>query len=83
MMKMTIPAPRRTGMTHDEFRTYLTEVHGPLVRREARFDAVPGVSEIVTRYVQNHVHAPNELDRGANVATWISRATHSIAHECR
>ncbi len=32
MMKMTILAPRRVGMTHDEFRTYLTEVHGPLVR---------------------------------------------------
>ena len=32
MMKMTILAPRRAGMTHDEFRTYLTEVHGPLVR---------------------------------------------------
>jgi hypothetical protein len=29
---MTILAPRRVGMTHDEFRTYLTEVHGPLVR---------------------------------------------------
>ena len=32
MMKMTILAPRRAGMTHDEFRTYLTDVHGPLVR---------------------------------------------------
>lgn len=32
MMKMTILAPRRADMAHDEFRTYLTEVHGPLVR---------------------------------------------------
>jgi EthD domain len=32
MMKMTILAPRRAGMTHDRFRTYLTDVHGPLVR---------------------------------------------------
>ena len=32
MMKMTILAPRRQGMTHDQFRTYLIDVHGPLVR---------------------------------------------------
>lgn len=32
MMKMTILAPRRHGMTHEEFRAYLTDVHGPLVR---------------------------------------------------
>lgn len=32
MIKMMILAPRRPGMTHDEFRRYVTEVHGPLVR---------------------------------------------------
>jgi hypothetical protein len=32
MIKMMILAPRRGGMTHAEFRRYVTEVHGPLVR---------------------------------------------------
>lgn len=32
MIKMMILAPRRAGMTHEEFRRYVTEVHGPLVR---------------------------------------------------
>jgi hypothetical protein len=32
MIKMMILAPRRAGMTHAEFRRYVTEVHGPLVR---------------------------------------------------
>jgi hypothetical protein len=32
MMKMMILAPRRSDMTHGEFRRYVTEVHGPLVK---------------------------------------------------
>jgi EthD domain len=32
MMKMMILAPRRVGMTHDEFRHYVINVHGPLVK---------------------------------------------------
>ena len=32
MMKMMILAPRRVGMTHAEFRAYVTQVHGPLVK---------------------------------------------------
>jgi hypothetical protein len=32
MIKMMILAPRRKGMTHPEFRRYVTEVHGPLVK---------------------------------------------------
>jgi hypothetical protein len=32
MIKMMILAPRRTGMNHLEFRKYVTEVHGPLVK---------------------------------------------------
>ena len=32
MMKMMILAPRRAGMSPDEFRAYVTDVHGPLVR---------------------------------------------------
>lgn len=34
MMKMMILAPRRAGMTHAEFRRYVIEVHGPLVKSE-------------------------------------------------
>ena len=32
LIKMMILAPRRAGMTHAEFRRYVTEVHGPLVK---------------------------------------------------
>lgn len=32
MIKMMILAPRRPGLTQEEFRRYVTEVHGPLVR---------------------------------------------------
>jgi len=32
MIKMMILAPRRTGMTHPEFRAYVVDVHGPLVK---------------------------------------------------
>ncbi len=32
MIKLMILAPRRRGMTHSEFRRYVAEIHGPLVR---------------------------------------------------
>ena len=32
LMKMMILAPRRPGMSHAEFRRYVIDVHGPLVR---------------------------------------------------
>lgn len=32
MIKMMILAPRRSGLSHAEFRRYVTEVHGPLVK---------------------------------------------------
>lgn len=32
MIKMMILAPRRPGMTHAEFRDYVVNVHGPLVK---------------------------------------------------
>lgn len=32
MIKMMILAPRRPGMTHTEFRDYVVNVHGPLVK---------------------------------------------------
>ena len=33
MMKMMILAPRRQGLSHEAFRHYVTEVHGPMVKR--------------------------------------------------
>jgi EthD domain len=47
MIKMMILAPRRAGMTHAEFRRYVTEVHGPLVR------SVPEVAADIRRYHYN------------------------------
>lgn len=48
-MKMMILAPRRAGMTHDEFRTYLTDVHGPLVR---------SITEVASEIRQYHYNFP-------------------------
>lgn len=47
MMKMMILAPRRTGMTQADFRAYLTEVHGPLVK------SVPEVADAIRHYHYN------------------------------
>ena len=44
MMKMMILAPRRPDMTHQEFRQYVTGVHGPLVR------SVPEVAADIRHY---------------------------------
>jgi hypothetical protein len=46
-MKMMILAPRREGMSHAEFRRYVTEVHGPLVK------SVPEVARAIRRYHYN------------------------------
>lgn len=51
MMKMVILAPRRHEMTHEEFRRYLIEVHGPLVR---------SVSEVATAVRHYHYNFPIE-----------------------
>lgn len=47
MIKMMILAPRRAGMTHPEFRRYVTEVHGPLVR------SVTAVAQDIRHYHYN------------------------------
>jgi hypothetical protein len=47
MMKMMILAPRRDDMTHAEFRRYVTEVHGPLVK------SVPEVAKDIRHYHYN------------------------------
>lgn len=44
---MMILAPRRAGMTPAAFRTYVTEVHGPLVR---------SVTEVASEIRQYHYH---------------------------
>jgi hypothetical protein len=49
MMKMMILAPRRAGMTHDAFRRYVLEVHGPLVR---------GVAEVAADILHYHYNFP-------------------------
>ncbi len=46
-MKMMILAPRREGLTHAEFRRYVTEVHGPLVK------SVPEVAKDIRHYHYN------------------------------
>jgi len=47
MMKMMILAPRRADLTHDEFRAYVTGVHGPLVQ------SVPEVAAAIRHYHYN------------------------------
>lgn len=47
MIKMMILAPRRAGMTHTEFRNYVTEVHGPLVK------SVTAVAQDIRHYHYN------------------------------
>jgi EthD domain len=47
MIKMMILAPRRSGMTAADFRHYVTQVHGPLVR------SVPEVVADIRRYHYN------------------------------
>jgi hypothetical protein len=46
-MKMMILAPRRDGISHEAFRRYVTEVHGPLVK------SVPEVARAIRRYHYN------------------------------
>ena len=55
MIKMMILAPRRAGMTHAEFRTYVTDVHGPLVR------SVTAVAQDIRHYHYNFP-APGAVD---------------------
>jgi hypothetical protein len=47
MIKMMILAPRRVGMTHAEFRKYVMEVHGPLVK------SVTAVAQDIRHYHYN------------------------------
>ncbi len=47
MIKMMILASRRDGLTHDEFRRYVTEIHGPLVK------SVRAVAQDIRHYHYN------------------------------
>jgi hypothetical protein len=59
MVKMMILAPRRAGMSHAEFRRYVTEVHGPLVK------SVPAVAQDIRHYHYNFP-APVAVDTALN-----------------
>jgi hypothetical protein len=47
MIKMMILAPRRPGLSHAEFRQYVTQIHGPLVK------SVPEVAADIRAYHYN------------------------------
>ncbi len=49
MVKLVIATRRRPGMTGDEFRRYVKDVHGALVLRD------PDTVGVIRRYAQNHV----------------------------
>jgi hypothetical protein len=57
MIKMMILAPRRPGMSHTEFRDYVTGVHGPLVK------SVPEVAADIRAYHYNFP-LPMDADEG-------------------
>lgn len=48
MIKLTIWAVRKPGLSHEEFDTYWRDQHGPLIRSVTEF------SRHVRRYVQCH-----------------------------
>jgi len=47
MVKMMILAPRNAAMSHEQFRDYVTNVHGPLVK------SIPEVARGIRRYHYN------------------------------
>ena len=49
MIKLVIAARRRPGMTGEEFRRYVKDVHGPLVVQD------PDNIGVIRKYVQNHI----------------------------
>jgi hypothetical protein len=57
MIKMMILAPRRPGMSHEEFRHYVTQIHGPLVK------SVPEVAADIRAYHYNFP-LPTAKDEG-------------------
>ena len=77
MMKMTILAPRRQGMSHAEFRAYVVDVHGPLVRSVTELPLVyksylwysPSQKLVSAHYHRQIVHALEARDpeRAENV----------------
>ena len=70
MIKMTILAPRRADLTHLEFRTYVTQVHGPLVK------SVPEVARGILHYHYNFP-VPSARDEafGHPIATHLDIVT--------
>lgn len=64
---MIILAPRRAGMTHPEFRRYVTDVHGPPVK---------SVTEVATDIRHYHCNFPAET-------RYCSAPTVSAVSRCR
>lgn len=61
MIKLVIATRRRPGMTGDEFRRYVKDVHGLLVVQD------PDNTGVIRKYVQNHVFDAgygSEIHRG-------------------
>ncbi len=70
MMKMMILAPRRSGMSHAEFRRYVTEVHGPLVK------SVPEVARDIRHYHYNFpIHGSADRAFGHTLADHLDIVT--------
>ena len=70
MIKMMILAPRRAGMTHPEFRRYVTEVHGPLVK------SVTEVAADIRHYHYNFpVHGAADTAFGHPLASHLDIVT--------
>ncbi len=70
MMKMMILAPRRTDMSHAEFRRYVTEIHGPLVK------SVPEVARDIRHYHYNFpIHGAADAAFGHPLADHLDIVT--------
>jgi hypothetical protein len=70
MMKMMILAPRKVGMTPDEFRRYLLEIHGPLVK------SVPEVAAGILHYHYNFpVYGAGDDAFGHPIAEYLDVVT--------
>lgn len=70
MMKMMILAPRRAGLSHAEFRRYVIEVHGPLVK------SVAEVARAIRHYHYNFpVHGAQDRAFGHPAAAHLDIVT--------
>jgi hypothetical protein len=69
MMKMMILAPRRAELSHEQFRRYVTEIHGPLVK------SVPEVARDILHYHYNFPLPGRDDAFGHPIATQLDIVT--------